>query len=39
MGQDVRVLKGIWEVEQFLEDCDTGLKLRQFEKEVMPHDI
>ena len=39
MGQDVRVLKGIREVEQFLEDCDTGLKLRQFEKEVMPHDI
>ena len=39
MGQDVRVLKGIREVEQFLEDCDTGLKLRQFEKEVMPYDI
>ena len=39
MGQDVRVLKGDREVEQFLEDCDTGLKLRQFEKEVMPHDI
>lgn len=39
MGQDVRVLKGNREVEQFLEDCDTGLKLRQFEKEVMPHDI
>ena len=39
MGQDVRVLKGIREVEQFLENCDTGLKLRQFEKEVMPHDI
>lgn len=39
MGQDVRVLKGIREVEQFLEDCGCGLKLRQFEKEVMPHDI
>lgn len=34
MGQDVRVLRGIQEVERFLEDCDTGLKLRQFEKEV-----
>lgn len=34
MGQDVRVLRGIREVEQFLEDCDCGLKLRQFEKEV-----
>lgn len=34
MGQDVRVLRGIREVEQFLEDCGTGLKLRQFEKEV-----
>lgn len=32
MGQDVRVLRGIREVEQFLEDCGTGLKLRQFEK-------
>lgn len=39
MGQDVRVLKGIREVEQFVEDCGTGLKLRQFEKEMMPHDI
>ena len=26
MGQDVRVLTGIREVEQFLEDCGTGLK-------------
>lgn len=34
MGQDVRVLKGIQEVEQFLEDCDTGLKLRRFGEEV-----
>lgn len=34
MGQDVKVLRGIREVEQFLEDCDCGLKLRQFEKEV-----
>lgn len=34
MGQEVRVLRGIREVEQFLEDCDRGLKLRQFEKEV-----
>lgn len=34
MGQDVRVLKGIREVEQFLEDCDTGLKLRRFGEEV-----
>lgn len=34
MGQDVRVLRGIREVEQFLEDCDCGMKLRQFEKEV-----
>lgn len=34
MGQDVRVLRGIREVEQFLEDCGTGLKLMQFEKEV-----
>lgn len=32
MGQDVRVLRGIQEVGQFLEDC--GLKLWQFEKEV-----
>ena len=31
MGQDVRVLRGIREVEQFLEDCDCGLKLRQFD--------
>lgn len=30
MGQDVRVLRGIREMEQFLEDCDTGLKLRRF---------
>lgn len=34
MGQDVRVLRGIQEVEQFLEDCGTGLKLRRFEKEA-----
>lgn len=34
MGQDVRVLKGIREVEQFLEDCDCGMKLRRFEKEA-----
>lgn len=34
MGQDVRVLRGIQEVEQFLEDCGTGLKLRWFEKEA-----
>lgn len=34
MGQDIRVLTGIQEVEQFLEDCDCGMKLRQFEKEV-----
>lgn len=30
MGQDVKVLKGIREAEQFLEDCGCGLKLRQF---------
>jgi len=34
MGQDVRVLRGIQEVERFLEDCDTGLKLRRFGEEV-----
>lgn len=34
MGQDVRVLKGIREVEQFLEDCGCGLKLKQFEEET-----
>ena len=34
MGQDVRVLRGIREMEQFLEDCDTGLKLRRFGEEV-----
>lgn len=34
MGQDVRVLRGIREVEQFLEDCECGLKLRRFEKEA-----
>lgn len=34
MGQDVRVLKGIREVEQFLEDCGCGLKLRQFMETV-----
>ena len=49
MGQDVRVLRGIREVEQFLEDCGCGVKLRQFmeavqadgetQGEVMPHDI
>ena len=37
MGQDVRVLRGIREVEQFLEDCDCGMKLRRFEKEAEAH--
>lgn len=33
-GQDVRILRGIREVKQFLEDCEYGLKLKQFEDEV-----
>lgn len=33
-GQDVRILRGVWEVKQFLEDCEYGLKLKQFEHEA-----